>query len=277
MQQDRTVDISEKAFDRLAHIIRLRTGIRLDVYKKQYICRRIDIRLRACRCSSAEEYGDILVRDREEMGRLLQVLTVTVSHFFRNPSTFDALRSDVLPVLFERALQEGRERLRIWCVGCADGEEPYSLAMLLMESFAELMAQVPVDIRASDVSRTALARAQTGIYCSDRLKEVPPVLRDRYLLPMAGGYRVSAPLQSMVEFAPLDLSVLRDYPTSDLILCRNVLIYFEREHQERFLASCAGALGSGGFLVLGKSEVLAGEARHLFRTVSSSERIYCAI
>jgi chemotaxis protein methyltransferase CheR len=80
-----------------------------------------------------------------------------------------------------------------------------------------------------------------------------------------------------VEFTPLDLSVLKQYPACDLILCRNVLIYFEREHQERFLASFAEALGSGGVLVLGKSEVLTGVARHLFHTVSSSERIYRVI
>lgn len=277
MQQDRPSEISDKAFDRLAYIIRVRTGIRLEVYKEQYIRRRIDIRMRARHCTSAHEYGDILVRDREEMGRLLQVLTVTVSHFFRNPSIFDTLRSEVLPALFERTRSEGRDALRIWSVGCADGEEPYSLAILLCESFGERMRQVPVQIRASDVNRGALNRARTAVYDAERLKEVPPVMRDRYFLPVEEGFRVAAAIRSMVEFAPLDLSVLKEYPASDLILCRNLLIYFEREHQERFLTSFAGALGSGGFMVLGKSEVVAGEARHLFRTVSSSERIYRVI
>jgi chemotaxis protein methyltransferase CheR len=273
VHQDRSVDISRKAFERLVHIIRVRSGIALGVYKEQYIRRRLDIRMRARRCPSVEEYCDILVRDRGEMGLLLQVLTVTVSHFFRNPATFDALRSEVLPLLFERAAAR-QEGLRIWSVGCAEGEEPYSLAILLRESFAEQLGRLPVAIRATDISQAALERARDALYGPERLKEVPPVLRDRYFFHEGEGFRVAPPVRSMVEFAPLDLSVPGEHPASDLILCRNVMIYFEREHQERFLASFAGALGSGGILVLGKSEVLAGSARHLFRTVSSSERIY---
>ena len=277
MPQVKAAGMSAQEFSRLVNIVKVRSGFRLDIYKEQYIRRRIHIRQRACRCLSAHEYGNLLVRDRDEMERLLQVLTVTVSHFFRNPSTFDTLRSEVLPLLFERALAEGRGRLRIWCVGCAEGEEPYSLAMLLQESFSERLGQLPVEILATDVSSSALARAETATYQPESLKEVPPSLRDRYFEPVNGLFRLAAPSRSMVVFRRLDLSLGKEYPASDLILCRNVLIYFEREHQERFLAGFADALGHGGVLVLGKSEVLPGEARQRFRTVSTSERIYRAI
>lgn len=277
MPQGKAAGMSAQEFSRLVNIVKVRSGFRLDIYKEQYIRRRIDIRQRACRCSSAHEYGNLLVRDRDEMERLLQVLTVTVSHFFRNPSTFDALRSDVLPMLFERALAEGRDRLRIWCVGCAEGEEPYSLAILLQEHFPDRLRQLPVEILATDVSRPALARAAAATYQPESLKEVPAVLRDRHFQSVEGQYRLAQPLRSMVLFRHLDLSLGSGYPASDLILCRNVLIYFEREHQERLLAAFAGTLGHGGVLVLGKSEVLPCEARQRFRTISPSERMYCAI
>jgi chemotaxis protein methyltransferase CheR len=276
VQQERPVDISEKAFARLVNILRVRTGFRLDVYKEQYIRRRIGIRLRACRCQSADDYGNLLVRDDGELEQLLATLTVTVSHFFRNPTTFDLLRQDILPELMVRAASSQGE-VRIWSVGCAGGEEPYSLAILLRESFAEALDRTPVSIVATDVSRQALAMAERGTYPPERLQEVPPTVRDRHFVPLVGGYGVNDQIRAMVNFRRADLCMTARYQPCDLILCRNVLIYFEREPQERVVRAFASALGSGGILVLGQSETLPAETRSRFRTVSSSERVYRAI
>jgi chemotaxis protein methyltransferase CheR len=203
----------------------------------------------------------------------VKVLTIHVSQFFRNPPTFEKLRSDVLPHLFERC-REGGTALRLWSVGCAAGEEPYSLAITLRTCFADAMETVPVSIVATDVDADVLERARDGVYGEDRLAGVDPLLRARYFEERNGRFFLCDEIRRMVTFRKGDLFHVDEYPSCDLILCRNVLIYFERSQQERIIKGFARALPLGGILVLGKSETLVGESRRLFRTICPVERIY---
>jgi chemotaxis protein methyltransferase CheR len=270
-------DIPSETFATILNILKRSRGFNLDIYKNKCIKRRIAIRIRKTGCASAGEYGELLMNDAGETDQLLKVLTIHVSQFFRNPSAFEKLKNDVLPYLFSRCEQEGRSSLIIWSVGCAGGEEPYSLALILKESFATAMMRTEVGIIASDVDREVLEMAQSGVYREERLIEVPPETKERWFTPEGKDFRLAQEIRDMVTFRRSDLFDIDSVPDSDLILCRNVLIYLERDHQEKILMRFAKALSGGGVLVLGKSETLVRESRRHFQTICPIERIYRAV
>ena len=253
-----------------------RTGFQLSSYKDKCVRRRISIRIRATHSSTAAEYCTLLAGDDRELAHLVKVLTIHVSHFFRNPSTFQKLRQEIIPALFSLSQKAGGRPLTFWSVGCSTGEEPYSLALLLLEHFAGQAAVTPVSILASDVNAAILDQARDALYGPERLGEVPPDLVARRFTPEGDRFRLCDEARAMVDFCRADLVSADPFPACDLILCRNVLIYFERPQQEVILKRFAGALAGGGFLVLGKSETLVGGARGNFQTVCPVERIYRA-
>jgi chemotaxis protein methyltransferase CheR len=270
-------DISVDAFDTIRRILKSIKGFDLDIYKEKCIRRRIAIRIRATHCATAEEYGELLQHDMDEMDLLLKVLTIHVSQFFRNPPTFEKLRTEIIPYLLKVRGQAERERLTFWSVGCASGEEPYSLALILKDSFPVEVARERVSILATDVDATILKVARLGIYGEERLPETPETIKQRWFCREDGKYHLLPEIKAMVDFKQSDLSCRDSFLESDLILCRNVLIYFERRQQEKILNGFADVLGKDGILVLGKSETLFGEIRARFRTVCPIERIYRVI
>lgn len=269
-------DISEETFEILRRVLKDLRGFNLDIYKEKCIKRRIAIRIRASHCASAEEYCELLLREERELDLLLKVLTIHVSQFFRNPPTFAKLREEVLPDLFA-SRRDSRPGMRLWSVGCASGEEPYSLAMILRESFAAELARGRVDILATDVDEGILEVARQGVYGEERLVEVPEAMKRCWFKLDGGKYHLQPEIKGMVRFRRADLFDTESFWASDLILCRNVLIYFERPQQEKIINGFAEALRSGGVLVLGKSETLVGETRRRFQTICPVERIYRVI
>ena len=266
--------VSAEAFEIIRRILRSSKGFSLDSYKNKCIRRRIAIRVRATRCTSADEYCDLLFRDTGELDHLLKVLTIHVSHFFRNPPTFAKLRGEIIPYLFARAKSEKKLDLNFWSVGCASGEEPYSLALILKESFAGELERHNVSVLATDVDAEVLVKAREGMYGEERLAEIPPAVKKRWFKYAGGKYHLAPEIRNMVDFRHGDLSDHASSPAADLILCRNVLIYFERKEQEKIISGFADSLGCGGMLVLGKAETLVGESRRRFQTVCPVERIY---
>ncbi len=266
--------ISAEAFETIGRILKNLKGFSLDIYKDKCIKRRIAIRIRATHCASAEQYCDYLLHHEEELDRLLKVLTIHVSQFFRNPATFEKLRREVIPSLFSLCRTQGRAELRCWSVGCAGGEEPYSLALLFKESFAREMLQTPVSILATDVDERIVDQARRGEFTEDRLVEVPAAMKERWFSGTGGKFTLAPEVAAMVEFRREDLCDPAGFAVSDLILCRNVLIYFERPQQEKIVCRFAEVLRPGGMLVLGKSETLFGDCRRRFHTVCPVERIY---
>jgi chemotaxis protein methyltransferase CheR len=269
--------ISPEAFEIIRRVLKNSKGFSLDSYKDKCIKRRIAIRIRATHSMSAEEYSDLLIKDAAELDLLLKVLTIHVSQFFRNSPTFTKLREEILPYLFARATGEQRTELNFWSVGCASGEEPYSLALILKESFAAEIGRIKVSILATDVDEGIIETARKAVYGEERLLEVTPSLRKHWFVPHGRKHQLLPEIRAMVDFRRGDLLGGGAFPTSDLILCRNVLIYLERQEQERILTGFANVLGTGGILVLGKAETLVGASRRLFRTVCPVERIYTVI
>jgi chemotaxis protein methyltransferase CheR len=212
-----------------------------------------------------------LAVDEEEVDALLATLVIHVSQFFRNPDTFRTLADQVLPGLCRLARAAGRQDLRLWSVGCAGGEEAYSLALLCDELAP---SGLTVSILGTDISAPVLASARAARYEPARLRDVPAEVLSRHFTAEGDDFRLNERIRTMVRFEQHDVMTAGSFPPADLILCRNVLIYFTREEQARILAKFAEVLPEWGVLVLGRAETLVGRGRQLFRTEMSAERIY---
>lgn len=266
--------LDDVGFDELARVITEGVGIGLDSYKDRCLRRRIAVRMRACGVHTYRDYAAHLAATPDEFDRLRDALTINVTRFYRNPETWDYLRREVLPGLMARS----GGRLRVWSAGCASGEEPYTLAMLLAEAAAALghpewFAGVRID--ATDVDRASLERTRAARYPAEALVDLPGPLLERWCRRDGAGWIVGEPLRAAVSVHTVDLG--RDPPPAekyDLICCRNVVIYFSRDVQERLFERFTNALAPGGYLVLGKVETLVGVARERLKLLEPRERVY---
>jgi len=270
-------DIPEEAFHGIKKIIAQETGIDLGSYKDKCIKRRIALRVRLTGNSSAGSYLFQLKNDGEERKKLIATITINVTQFFRNHAVFDKVAEVVLPKLFDMRRNGDTEKmpLKIWSAGCSSGEEPYSLAILLLEKFKKDLGRFGASILATDMDEEILRQAREGIYGEKCFKEISPELKRKYFSPCPDScYRINDEVRDLVVFERADLLKKSFFEKQDVIFCRNMLIYVSREEQERALGRFADCLQGGGFLVLGKSEALVGTSRKLFDVVCSRERIY---
>lgn len=264
----------DAAFARLIGSVSSAVGMTLDAYKDKCIRRRVAVRMRACGAHNYDEYRDMVERIPGELDRLRDALTINVTRFYRNPETWNALGARFLPALWER--HEGR--LLAWSAGCASGDEPYTIAMLVADQCRA--AGHPdwlerATIHATDVDRGSLERARNGTYREEAFQDLPASLRDRYTVAVDEGRAVVPAIRDRVVVSELDLSTGRPLASRyELIVCRNVVIYFDRPLQERVFMMFAEHLADDGLLVLGKVETLLGPARDLLELVDVRERIH---
>ena len=249
-------------------------GFRCASYKDKCLRRRIAVRMRAKGTVSPDEYAIILDRDPREYDRLIQSLTVNVTKFFRNWETYSVIEKKVIPALWERQ----DEALRVWSAGCASGEEPYSLGILMHKHAEETETNSrleKVSILGTDIDADSLAAAERAFYAESSLGDTPATLRKQYFPEIAGMHGMLPEVRRLVRFENNDLLGLRP-PMEDvhLLVCRNVIIYFEREAQDVLFREFHRLLAPGGFLVLGKVESLLGDARSLFTPVNARERVF---
>jgi chemotaxis methyl-accepting protein methylase len=245
-------------------------GFRGILYRQKCLRRRVAVRMRARGVATPADYAALLDADPAEYDRLLRVLTISVSKFFRNPETWAVIKKQVLPALLLR-----QEPLVMWSAGSAAGEEAYSLAILVWEWLAAHGRDSwnGVRIVGSDIDNRSLEAARAATYPEVALSETPLALRRRWFT--AGEeFRLKEPIRSGVEFQQLDILGARPNFDADLILCRNLLIYLDRPAQSRVFDTFAEVLRSGGYLVLGRVETLGAEMRPLFDVVDARERIY---
>jgi chemotaxis methyl-accepting protein methylase len=266
-----TAGQDERAFRALTQKITLARGLACDSYKDRCLRRRIAVRMRARGVHTFDDYSQLLDQDQHEYDLLLDALTINVTKFFRNVETWRALapRLDTLWVA-------RRGEVRVWSAGCASGEEPYTVAVALAEAARRagqepLLARARVD--ATDIDRASLERTRAAQYSEAAFSETPPELVARYF---TGAPRQPAPeLRRIVHVAKHDLtSQPAPAPPYDLVVCRNVVIYFDRAMQERLFTLFADALAPGGVLLLGKVETLFGPARERLVLEEPRERIY---
>src|SRR5579862_9224576 len=229
------------------------TGIDFRQYKTPTIVRRLSRLMATAGCETLKDYLRHLSVHPEAYQRLIGAFLIKVTEFFRDPPLFAKLRESILPEIIDRARID-RSELRLWSAGCATGEEAYSLAILLAEILGEDVGAMPIRIFATDLDSDAITFARRGIYPASALREMSPSLVSKYFTRVDDAFQIKKLIRDLTVFGVYDLSQRAPFPRIDLVLCRNVLIYFTKELQQRTLQVFAFSLRSGGYLVLGKSE-----------------------
>ena len=253
-------------------LLRARTNFDFHCYRKKMLARRIERRMSLSHFDRLADYLAFLRDQPDEVNKLSKDLLISVTSFFRDPDAYQALEAEVIvPLVHAR---EPHEPLRVWCAGCATGEEPYSLGILLLEQLAAAQKRCPVQIFATDADEDALEVARRATYPASLAADVSPARLARFFTPVDdSSYQVNKPLREIVVFARQNLITDAPFSRLDLIVCRNLLIYLEPEVQERVIALLHFALNDGGFLFLGPSETI-GRSIDLFEPVSKKWRIY---
>ncbi|MGQ0608929.1 MAG: chemotaxis protein CheB, partial [Chloroflexota bacterium] len=262
----------DEALDDFLGKLRDESGIDFANYKRPTIIRRLRSRLAATGSPDLERYLEHVWEQPDELQRLTSSFLLKVTEFFRDPAFYERLRAEWLPELVDDARRRGEE-LRIWSAGCATGEEAYSVAMLVAELRAGTKSPPDARIFATDLDDSAIAFARRGIYPTPALDNVPADLRERYATVLDGQAEVTKGVRSLVVFGQHDLGARAPFPAMDLILCRNVLIYFQPELQQRTLQMFAFSLRHGGYLALGKAETTA-SMRGSFELVDRRLKVY---
>ncbi len=246
----------ERSLQEFLDGLKERHGVDFTSYKTPTILRRLKRRMVATHTGTIEDYASYLDDHPEELPQLVNTLLIKVTQFFRDPELFAHLRGEVLPGLIEEARRQNRQ-LRIWSAGCATGEEAYTLAIILSELLGSEAALADVRIFATDVDGEAVDFARSGVYPAGALSGLSEEQKEHYFTQEEGHYEVKKPVRAMIVFGEHDLARRSPFPRIDLVVSRNVLIYFTTELQKRALELFAYSLRDGGYLVLGKAETIA--------------------
>jgi two-component system, chemotaxis family, CheB/CheR fusion protein len=244
----------DRDFEALLDYLRDTRGFDFTGYKRASLARRVSKRMQSVGMEKYSDYLDHLQVHPEEFVPLFNFILINVTGFFRDPQIWDYLSEQILPRIVES--KQRTSPIRAWCAGVASGEEAYSVAMLLGEQLGGPGYREDVKIYATDVDEEALAAARQASYSAKQVEPIPPVLRDRYFERVGNRYVFDKDLRRCVIFGRHDL--VQDAPISkvDLLVCRNTLMYFNAETQAKILERFQFALNGGGFLLLGKAEML---------------------
>jgi chemotaxis protein methyltransferase CheR len=257
------IELSDRDLLTIARLVYEKTGIHLHQGKRALVAARLQKRLRRGGFRSFRQYVRYVQSDAtgDELTAMLDAIATNHTAFFREPRHFDYLSNTVLPPL----IAAGRV-IRGWSAGCATGEEPYTIAILLRERLGA-DARLRASLLASDLSTRALATATAGMYPDARLQDVPPQLARRYFVPAPGSrgwWSVAPELSALIDFRQLNLlDVAATGGLMDFIFCRNVMIYFDRDVQQRVVRGLERRLAPGGYLFVSHSESLGSIAHGL--------------
>ena len=286
----KNITMSDRLFKRFSEFIYKECGIKLPPAKKTMLTVRLSRRLRALGMNSFGQYYDYVCNPKNRSGervRMIDAVSTNKTEFFREPAHFDFLGRQALPDLVGSMHNGSRKKLKIWSAGCSSGEEPYTLAMVLSEFFngRQNKAQAdakpttrPLDqfsILATDISTQVLETAKNAIYPKRIVEPVPTMMKQRYFMrgkgAQSGFYRVVPELRSRINFQRFNL-INEDFnleENMDVIFCRNVIIYFDRQTQIKLFEKFYNQLVPGGYLFIGHSESLHG-INDRFRLVANT-------
>ena len=262
----------DAALEKLMRKIERDRGFNCQFYKEKCLRRRLAVRMRARGQKSYDEYSALLDREPGEYDHLLDTLTINVTKFFRNMETWSAVEEQVFPGFFDLP-----GALKVWSAGSSSGEEAYTVSILMREWCDRNGRRRDMDrvrITGTDIDRRSLETARNGVYPELSLTETPEPVRQKWFAADGASYRVGNEAKLGVQFVHRDLISGEPESEQSLIFCRNVVIYFDREIQERLFKRFYDSLRPGGYLVLGKVETLIGPARMMFRALNNRERIF---
>lgn len=257
-------------FAALTQYIENTVNIRCGNYKEDYIRRRLLSRMRSTNSSSYSDYLNFLRENEPELAILRKALTINVTEFFRDPDVYELLEDVVFPDLFRQ-----KRQIRIWCAGCSTGEESYSVAMILSD-ILERDRDLSARIYATDIDTVVLARAREGIFPRKAMDRLSPARVDRHFTRLPDlSFRVKPHLKELIRFCPHDL--MSGVPIAgglDLITCRNVTIFFNEPQKDDLARLFHGALVTGGYYVMGKTEFLGRQLEDLFTATNPVQKIF---
>jgi chemotaxis protein methyltransferase CheR len=267
--------LTDGEFRRISHLVYEHCGINLHEGKRELVRARLATRLRTGGFPSIGDYIDHVLADPTgaEFTTLIDTVSTNLTSFFRESRHFDYLAGKFLPQLVESRQRDGQRRIRAWSAGCSSGEEPYTLAMVLLENVPQPQSW-DIKILATDISTKVLKLAEGGRYGDERVRSVPAALRAKHFVQdakVAPGtpptYRVAEHARRLIAFRHLNLMAAWPFTGPfDFIFCRNVMIYFDKPTQERLVGRYYDCLAKGGLLFTGHSESLTG-INHKFRYV----------
>ncbi|SKC73007.1 CheR family methyltransferase [Maledivibacter halophilus] len=239
-----------------------KTGINLSYYKERQMKRRIESLIKRNNYNAYEDYYNAMTKDKKLYNEFINYLTINVSEFFRNPNQWKVLKEEIIP----RLLNDNRNRkLKVWSAACSTGEEPYTIVMTLSEFF-DLK---DIEVIATDLDEEAINKAKVGLYSSKSIQNSPEKFKKKYFIKTGNSYKISEEIKKCVKFKKHDL--LKDsYPSNcDLIICRNVLIYFTEEAKGEIYTKFNGALKNNGVLFVGSTEQIILPNRYKFNPIKT--------
>lgn len=260
-------ELSDSLFNKFRDLIYNEAGINLHEGKKPLLQARLSKRLRATGIRSFEEYYNYITNPRNvaEFINFIDAISTNLTYFFREEQHFQFMEEVALPEIIARKEKRGERRIRMWSAACSTGEEPYSMAMCVLEYLEKMSPRRSWDFKilATDISTRVLRVAINGVYSEERVQKVSPALRNKYFEKIRqdgeNAYRVVQSLRDIVVFRRLNLK--EAYPFRgpfDIIFCRNVMIYFDKPTQQDIITRMITYLDSGGYFFVGHSESLAG-------------------
>jgi len=247
-------------------------GLQWRPFQRRGVKRKVERRIIELGFSRFDEYLLKVQKDPEEKGHLSKILTVTISRFFRDKEVFDTLETSILP-----AILKNREKgdLNVWSIGCASGEEPYSLALLWKNSFERNWPQIHFSVLATDIDEKMLRRAEEGRYKKSSLKETPQAVLENYFKKEDGIFILNPSVRKCVEFKRHNILREEPFPGMDIIFCRNLAFtYFSKESQMKVLKKIFSSLKEKGYLVIGRDESLPLVYPTLFVPIFPTQKIY---
>jgi len=248
-------------------------GLQWRPFRRRGVKRKIEQRVAEVGNAHFDEYLLKVRRDPEERGHLSEFLTVTISRFYRDRKVFGLLEHSVIPAIIKNKREN--DEFKIWSVGCANGEEPYSLSMLWKARFENKFPKIRLVILATDINEALLRRAKDGRYKESSLREVPEEILRRFFRIEEGFVVIDRFIRESVEFKKHDIIHEEPFPEMDIIFCRNLAFtYFTKECQMNVIKKIFGSLNEGGYLILGKDEMLPLTYPTLFIPIFPTEKVY---
>jgi two-component system CheB/CheR fusion protein len=272
-ERSRSEHAGSASFEEILQHLHQTHGFDFTAYKRASLTRRVLKRMQTLNVPSFEAYLDRLGVDAHESEALVDTILIKATSFFRDREVWAAIGERQIPAILA---QRGSDVIRIWSTGCAGGHEPYTMAMLLAERLGAGILRERVRIYATDVDEGALAAARAATYPLRQVAGVPPELVDKYFERTGSHYTITRNLRRAVSVGRHDVTQDAPIPGVDLLACRNTLMYFHTEAQARILARFHSSVSSGGYLLLGRAELLFRRAAP-FSAVDLKHRIFRAV
>lgn len=247
--------LTDSQFIEYKDLIYKASGITFSDTNRSILDSRLKERLREKQITDVDEYYKLVTTNQEEMKFFLDSITTNLTRFFRNQPHFDTLINYVVPHIIENKKKKGDTKIKIWSAGCSTGEEPYTIAMLLMD---KLPAPYTFEIKASDISLKSLLVGKQGFYHNNKITGIPENYLERFFTKSTDGYQVKPELMSKIRFDYHNLAYDSGVRDLDIVFCRNVLIYFDEAAQKNTIDKFWASMARNSYLFIGHSESLFG-------------------